>query len=545
MSVGVYWQGKVDHESSFLFFEPRYEGESLSYWVRHLYSYDRTRHLNYPAQEALLHLGENALPLLLDWISRPEPRIYTPGNIQYQRHAVNGFEVLGPIARPAIPRLLENVSDGSDYAMQALGFIGRDAVLPLADKLLETLADKGEPVTNRRDPRYKANFFHVQLLILRGLREMGTNAEAAIPAVVKALNANHAWTRQSDPYATLASIGQNRPEIVIPSLIGALTNATAPPFNRGAAAQAMASFGTNGAHVFLTALINTLNDKRTDDWNRRTMAGALAAVGQHHPDLVMPALIEAFTNSAIDYRDGIAKAMAVFEDGARPALPLLLAAAKSPNFYLRKNAAIAIKSIAPERTNTLSVLIKDLNHPEPGLRQQAIYALGSLGTNGVDAVPALLNCLSHPDPQTRIDATRALNNIGVTSDEFIAGLGENLSHSNSFVCSEAYSTLGRLAGGSRLAFVTLARKGISSPVQRDVRQQAKSILAEASRNDPKFLLECLDDPDSKVRTGALVVFYELAQRIPESIARLQWMTTNEPDSYTRSLAADVLRLQLQ
>jgi hypothetical protein len=37
LSIGAYWQSKVDHKSSFLFFEPRYQGESLSYWVLHLF----------------------------------------------------------------------------------------------------------------------------------------------------------------------------------------------------------------------------------------------------------------------------------------------------------------------------------------------------------------------------------------------------------------------------------------------------------------------------------------------------------------------------
>jgi hypothetical protein len=97
LSAGIYWQSKVDHKFSLPFGEPRYEGESLSYWVQNLYSYNQTRHLNSAAQDAILHAGTKALPLLLNWISKPEPRFYRPGQIDYQRHAVEAFEILGPM----------------------------------------------------------------------------------------------------------------------------------------------------------------------------------------------------------------------------------------------------------------------------------------------------------------------------------------------------------------------------------------------------------------------------------------------------------------
>jgi HEAT repeat protein len=548
LSVGLYWQSKVDHRFSFAVFEPRYEGESLSYWVQNLYSYNQTRHVNGASQAAILYTGTKALPLLLDWVSRPDPRFYRPGQIEYQRHAVEAFEVLGPVAKPAIPQLIKNVSKGSRYSMQALEFIGPDAVPPLADKLVGTLADKRQPVMNWRDSGYKEGFFHVQEIIINGLREMGTNAEAAIPAMTKVIYANHSWHwwgEGNDPYSALVSIGQNHPEVVVPALIDVLTNATSPVFNRGAIAQAMALFGTNHADVFLPVLMISLNDKRTDDWNRRTMAGALAVVGQGKPDLVVPVLLEAFTNSDVKYRDGIADALGAFGSDARRALPLLLDASRNPYFYLREKAAIALKKIDPERADSLSMMIKDVDNREPGFRQQTIYALGKLGTNALEAVPALLKCMSNRDPQTRIDATRALNQIGVASDEFISALGTNLSDTNSFVVQEALSNLAALASHSKLAFVTLIQKGVRGQIGRDERWQARWRLIELSRDDPKFLLECLDNSDATVRSGALIVFYELERSVPQSIPKLKELSKNDPDSDVRSRAADVLRLQLQ
>lgn len=322
LSVGIYWQSKVDHKFSFFIVEPRYEGESLSYWVQNLYHDNQTRHLNSAAQEAILYAGTDALPLLLDWISRPIPRFYRPGQIDYQRHAVEAFEILGPIAKPAIPQLIKNVSKGSSYSMQALGFIGKDTVPPLANKLMETLADKRKPVMNWRDSGYMDGFFHVQEIIIQGLREMGTNAEAGIPAMTNTLYANHGWgfwREGNDPYSALVSIGRNHPEIVIPALIGVLTNATAPAFNRGAIAQAMDSFGTNQADVFLPVLISTINDQRTDDWNRGMMASALAVIGHNQPGITIPALLLAYTNtnSSLATRSLLAGALAEFGESSR------------------------------------------------------------------------------------------------------------------------------------------------------------------------------------------------------------------------------------
>ncbi len=508
LSVGLYWQSKVDHKFSFAIVEPRYQGESLSYWVQHLYSYNQTRLLNSTAQEAILTSGTDALPLLLDWISKPVPRISRPGQIEYQRHAVEAFEILGPIAKPAIPQLMKNVGKGSGYSMQALRFIGQDSVLPLADKLMETLADKHKPVMNWRDSGYMGGFFHVQEIIIHGLSDMGTNAEAAIPVMIKTMYANHGWGRReqgSDPYSALVSIGQNHPEVVVPALIGGLTNPAAPVLNRGAIAQAMSSFGTNHADVLLPVLIKTFNDNQTDDSNRGTIAGALAVIGRNQPHIVIPALVMIFSNksSSVATRSSIASALAGFGGDARSVVPMLLAESRQPakksyDNYSRIQIAIAAKTIAPDSTNALDPLYQNLKSSELYIRQQTINALGGLGTNGQEAIPALLKCLAHPDWVTRDDAMHALNSLGAKSDECISALGDNLSHTNNFVVQAARESLTGLAAHSKLAFVTLIKKGICGQIGKDERWQARWALINISRDDPTYMLECLDAPDALV-----------------------------------------------
>lgn len=528
--------------------EPKYEGRTFTYWMEHWYLNPWGSPVNPEAQTALKSMGNRAVPYLVKWINQ-SPRYGL--ELNRPERALQGFQVLGPAANSAIPDLIKNIDENQGYPARALQSTGTGAVPALAEKLLETLADKREPIMNWRDPGYKGNFFHVQVAVIRCLKEMGTNAEAAIPALVKTMQANHRWWWTDNPYAALVSVGKNHPEIVVPALADAMTNSSVPAYNRGDIADAMSSFGTNHAEVYLSVLMETINDKRTDNWNRRAMAGALAIVGRNHPDLVVPVLMAAFTNSADQYRDGIAEALGSFGNNARAALPLLLPAIHSSYFYLGEHAAIAVKKIAPERSEATAVLIQDLNNPEPGYRQQTIYALGRLGTNGLDAVPALLQCLSHPDMQTRIDATRSLSQIGVASDEFITDLGENLSCTNEFMVQEAEETLCNLAGHSKLAFVTLLKHGVCGPIGKTYKDQAKFLLANTARTNSEFLLASLDDTNGYVRYGALEIFneFQFAAMQPhfvlEAIAKLTELSTNDPDQNVRRLAADTLRWQAQ
>lgn len=544
VSVYIYWDNQTNHRLAAIFsLEPTYEGKTFTYWMHHWYLNPWGSPVNAEAQTALKAMGEKAVPYLVEWVKEP-PKYGL--EINRPERALQGFKLLGPTARTAIPELVENIAENQWYPARALQLIGKDAVPPLAEKLMETLADKREPVMNWRDRRYKGNFFHVQVAVIRCLREMGTNAEPAIPALVASLPANHRWRWNDDPYEALVSVGVNHPEIVVPALVNVLTNATVPAFNRGNIAMAMSAFDTNHAEVFLPVLLDTINDRRTDDWSRRGMAQALAVVGQNHPDLVVPVLMEAFTNSNNQYRDGIAEALGKFENQARPALPLLRLATHDSYFYLREKAAIAEMQIAPEESEALAVLIRDVNNAELGYRQQAIYALGKLGTNGQEAVPALLKCLSHPDTQTRIDATRTLNQMGVTSDEFIAALGNNLSCTNTFMVQEAEETLGRLAFHSRLAFVTLVKRGVCGQIGRDYQHEAGWLLANITRTNSQYLLECLDNSDVQLRSGALEVLLELrGSKLPDAIPKLKGLSTNDPDPNIRSRAADALEWGLE
>jgi|GEM_PF-2890533 len=414
----------------------------------------------------------------------------------------------------------------------------KSAVPVLIDFLTTNKFHPQEYATNRLQISYRN--VRVLQFAMQTLGSLGTNAAKAVPILTEYLRYGEIGGQGAAAEA-LVNVGRDKSEIIIPILIHVLTNSS-PVHNRGGISGAVTLLGADYADVFLPVLTDVINDKLTDDANRRAIAGALAIEGKHQPEVIIPTLMITFTNTATEYRDGIADALASFGNDARPAIPILLVASRSQYFPLRTHAAMAVKVIMPETPNALAPLIKDLESPEMYVRQQTINTLGGLGTNAYEAVPALLKCLSHPDTQTRIDATRALNIIGITSDEFISALGNNITCSNEFMVLEAQKTLAKMAGHSEMAFITLAKNGNST---------AFFLLGMTMQTNTTALLKGLENPDAQVRLGTLEVFNAFRfpimrpHIVPEAVPKLQELAEKDPDPNVRGRAKDMLYFQSQ
>lgn len=471
--VFIYWSNQTEHKFAHIVTgEPTYEGETFTYWMKHWYQQYGQRNLQ--AEEAIRSMGTNALPYLLEWITKP---CKSSLDYDYCSKSLKGFEVLGPTASPAIPDLVNAIGRNGNYPACALGYIGTNAIPALTSKLLETVSITNKPdkrsfhfsdlFAGSRRPTEK---FYVQRNILSALAMMSTNAQPSVPALILYL--------------------QN-------------PNAREPG----------------------------------------DAACVLAEAGHHLPDVVIPVLVKKFSESSGYVRASTADALSTFGTNALPTIPILLSGEEDKDANTRAHIAVAIKKIAPQTPNALEPVIRNLEHGDAC--QQTLYILGTLGTNGVDAMPVLVKCLRSRDAQVRTDTEQCLQKIDRFSDEIIVALGENLSYTNEFTAGEAIPTLYQFASRSRLAFITLLKNGLFGSHPRDYRQQAKYKLIDVSREDPTFMIECLDDPDAQVRSGALIVFYDLARGVPSSIPKLRELAASDPDDDVRSRAADVLKLQLQ
>src|SRR6266404_1973707 len=104
--------------------EPEYRGKRLSEWVRNYGMFDPTRDIR-ETDEAIRHIGSNAVPFLLDWIRYEPPawkaKLYNTVNSLLEKlqcewrlsdeqallawGASGAFADLGPEANGAIPEL--------------------------------------------------------------------------------------------------------------------------------------------------------------------------------------------------------------------------------------------------------------------------------------------------------------------------------------------------------------------------------------------------------------------------------------------------------
>ena len=179
--------------------EPSYAGRSLSEWIQ---QYQRLDDLESPveAQEtkaAILRLGTDNLPRLVDLMaydpapqrrrvvavgrvlpgpirrsSLLKPLISDPQEISAYT-ATRALQILGPVARPALPELTRLMNDTnssivSRRALSVVSTMGEQATFPLLDIL-----------RNRQHPN--------RLFVMDYLANLGTNARALVPSLVDLL----------------------------------------------------------------------------------------------------------------------------------------------------------------------------------------------------------------------------------------------------------------------------------------------------------------------------------------------------------------------
>jgi HEAT repeats len=257
--------------------EPSYEGRTLSQWLI-AYNHDRVQHTPQSrsladATNAVHHIGTNALPLLVKWISYEIPRWRTgfidkftqnPGTVRAYA-ALTGFEILGPEGAPAAPALNNLLSDWDrkppsratvDRAIFALSYMGDPGLAPLVSL-----------VTNRSAPRV----YRKQAVgsIWKSVTRLDANTSWAVPALIGCLD---------DPeVAPMVAkvLGDLRLEhaLAVPALTRSLQNNDTRTAIE--AAKSLGKFGTN-ATVAVPELLKALG--RNDNGLRMAATNALETI---------------------------------------------------------------------------------------------------------------------------------------------------------------------------------------------------------------------------------------------------------------------------
>lgn len=283
IGVVAFWPGER---------EPEYNGKKLSEWLvlAHTLPDSVTAQIDATkeAKEAVRHIGTNALPCVLRWMSYKRPHWKT-------------------IVFDGVSKMPSSLAGLTDWVL--------DKTLISDDKQFSRL-DLG----------------------LSCLKILGPEAEPAIPNLVRAANASNYYVSKAATVG-LAQIGERG----INALITIIEDPKHP--YRVIAAEALASVDRAKSDSATTVLIRLVCDRDT-----KLAIAAAYTLGDlnSEPQIVVPALSRGVADPRPIVRMNAVKALGMFEERARPAVPVILNACNDTDPFVRYEATNALRAVAPE-----------------------------------------------------------------------------------------------------------------------------------------------------------------------------------------------------
>jgi hypothetical protein len=252
--------------------QPVYDGKPVSEWISDL-SYQKPKALRVQAQQSLRQIGTNAIPFLLEemddlgimWRGGVTNFYNTPGAEERYANLHLAFQVLGPIAKPAVPLLISalNSDSGSNYTGEVASF-----ALTQIDPQIAAVA---------LNQALTSNVALTRLVVALNLRYIGTNADIAVPNLILCLKER---SPDKDPslsirmpaFGDLIQLVQDRPEQIVPVLINELKDDDF--YIRCMAARAFGNLGKQAPQAVIPILI----EMSTNDPDKNVRAGATDAL---------------------------------------------------------------------------------------------------------------------------------------------------------------------------------------------------------------------------------------------------------------------------
>jgi HEAT repeat protein len=366
--------------------------------------------------------------------------------------AVRTLAAIGPRAKDAESVLIDALAgdvNASREAARALSAI--EATSPAAiEALCQSLRD--EDVTVRREAA-------------RALKDLAP--PAAVPALGESLKPKEDLDVRLAALGALAAIGP-KANAATPALVKAIADK-----NSSIRLEAVNALLAVGASFKDTA--QALRGARDDISPRVRIAVAVARIrlsGDSREGL--PTLVELLSHEDPGIRGEAAHALGTLGKEARDAVKALREILEEPKdakdqkgkpiarvvrtAYERREAALALVRITGEAgdvVTAVTILRQGLSDMDADVRGMSAAALTTLGPAAKIAVPDLVPCLKHPSPIVRGHAARALGNLG--AKDFMPDLKKLLSDKDARVCVEAAAASIRLDGDSADALPILER----------------------------------------------------------------------------------------
>jgi HEAT repeat protein len=184
---------------------------------------------------------------------------------------------------------------------------------------------------------------------------------------------------------------------------------------------------------------------------------------------------------------------------------------KDKDFYVRRGAAEALKTMGKEAKAAVPALTNALEDNFYGVRQTAAQALGSIGPDAEAAIPALSNAAAKDHYAcVRLAAAEALGKIGPATKDVVPTLSNALRDLDDDVRRAAAEALGKCGLEAKDAVLALreAEKDSSEPVRRTAAEGLKYFRVAQ-------LVRAAKDKDAGARLKAIA---ELGDLGPEAKA---------------------------
>jgi len=411
------------------------------------------------------------------------------------RIAATALGWVGPSASPAVPALVEALTDASRHkrlaAAEALGSIGpaagsaaaalvralADAEAPVARAAEESLARIGEPAVVPLVEALSDGDARVRVASASALGRMGDHAASAVLALVSALHDPDPELREAAAEA-LASIGPSAADAV-PAL--ARAQADADYRVDRAATRALGAMGAPAVPALMAilaggrgdslwdvnealarigepavaSLIAALEARPVGGAHRNRISSALGAIGGP----AVPELARLLSDPRAGVRTDAARALcgALWTVGLRIDAPPVAEAVKAltdAGEYVRACNVAALGGAAPLSGDVIRAVAARLNDRDLQVRWQAASALERLGSAAAPAVPALVEALPRGCKHVHSGIIDALASIGRAA---VPALVQVLGSESELLCVDAAQALGRMGETALPAAPSLVR----------------------------------------------------------------------------------------
>ncbi|MCM2372732.1 HEAT repeat domain-containing protein [Aporhodopirellula aestuarii] len=360
-------------------------------------------------------------------------------SLRYQ--AIHAIEKLGPKAKPAVPKLMENLKGNSAnvyYVVDALGKIGPGAKAAVPN-LIEMLTEQRGPVTH-----YSPDLMY---RVVKTLDAIGYGKDGVVPALLASLKDASAGVR--------CNAARSLAVLAADDLVAADWEAAA------------------------RSLADVLDDQ--DYWVRKSVASALGSIG---PDAVVaaPALIRSLQDGRRGSQGDIGRALANIGPSANADIPALIELLKASDYDTRGGAATALTVLlTPSDKHALKSLLDsflDPNMPHrQGYHSNTLVAINRIDGGTERLVAASITQLESSSAKARFSAVRALSEIArqtsirtrfqtkqlvmkALAEELLPSLNVALKDEEVDIRLEAAIALGHLGQHAKSAVPTL-KQGLS------------------------------------------------------------------------------------